>query len=106
MASWVPTTAKAYAKEAHNEIKANIDKTHAAVEKRYANFNYDSKRPTADWLSRDMKAFLPAIEDLSNKPEGVMSAIDLLIYLGEKSYTKMEIWENVPGSKGFGAERF
>jgi hypothetical protein len=49
-----------------------------------------------------VKAYLPAIEDPSNKPEGLLSTIDLFIYLGEKSYTKMEIWEDVPGSKGFG----
>lgn len=102
LATWVPITAKGFVSETHDNIKADIDKANAAEEKRCARYHFDSKRPPADWLSREMKTFLPAIEDLNNKPEGLLSAIDLLIYLGEKSYTKMDIWDDIPGPKNPG----
>lgn len=94
LSSWVPNGAK-YAQETHDEIKANITQTYQTAEKRYAQYKYDEKRPTSDWLSGAMEGFVPRIAELSEKPDGLMLAIDLFLYLGEHSFTKMEEWQQI-----------
>jgi hypothetical protein len=107
LASWVPSFAKAYAKESHDQLKAKIDKAHSAMAKRLAQYKYDKKRPTSDWLSSAMEEFIHEIADLSQKPESLILAIDLLVYLIEHSYTKLEDWQQIlDPAKGLTADKY
>jgi hypothetical protein len=47
------------------------------------------KKPIGDWLGVATKAFLPEIEALGTLLGGRLWAIELIIYLGEHSYTNM-----------------
>jgi hypothetical protein len=107
LASWVPSFAEAYAKESHDQLKAKINKTHAVVAKRLAQYKYDKKRPTSDWLSNAMEEFIPEIADLSQKPDSLILAIDLLVYLVEHSYTPLEDWQRIlDPTKGLTADKY
>jgi len=95
LSTWVPKAAEAYATASYDEIKAKITKSHAAVERRFVQYKYDQKRPTSDWASNAMGGFIPQIAELSEKPGGFLLAIDLLLYLGQHSYTEFEEWQEI-----------
>jgi len=97
LSSWLPEAAKAYAGEIRDEIKGKISKAHRILEKRLEIYRLDQKRPTADWLGAKMLEFLGDIKKLSKMVEGLLPAIDLVVYLGECSYPRKETCEPAYG---------
>jgi hypothetical protein len=89
LASLAPYCAQKWAEGLRDEVKAKIVKRHTGIVKRYSIYLDDEKRPKGDWLGVAMETFLPETKSLAQLrvPEGRLLAIDLIIFLGEHSYT-------------------
>ncbi|KAF7882751.1 uncharacterized protein EAF02_006114 [Botrytis sinoallii] len=98
--SWMPEVGKSHARKDYDELHAKIKQAHAAVERRLEIFVKDGSRPTVDLLGRKMVGFVDDVNKLSTKLGGLLPAIEIAIFLGECSYTKMEAlgplygWDN------------
>ncbi|TGO35743.1 hypothetical protein BHYA_0147g00080 [Botrytis hyacinthi] len=88
--SWMPEVGKSHARKDYDDLHAKIKSAHAAVERRLGIFVKDGSRPTVDLLGRKMVEFLDDINKLSMKLGGLFPAIEIALFLGECSYTKME----------------
>lgn len=97
---YAPELAKQYALEESEEITKKIQRTKAAVEKRYAQCKYDSKIPPADWLSKAMVDIIPDIKTMGGKPYGAFLAGKLLLDLGESSFVPMVDKNGKPSNYG------
>lgn len=86
----MPEVEKAHIKQDYDDLRAKISNGHAAVERRLEIFVKDGSRPTSDLLGRKMCGYINDIRKLSNKLGGVLPAIEMTLFLGECSYTKME----------------
>ena len=69
LSKWMPETAKAYAVEIHDELKAKVSKAHKLLEKRLQIYVGDQKVPTTDWLGTKMLEFVEEIRALSSMLE-------------------------------------
>ncbi|KAF4625785.1 hypothetical protein G7Y89_g12376 [Cudoniella acicularis] len=100
---WCPSVAQDLVAELYKKIKGKITTTYLAVQKRYDHCRLDSKCPDGNWLSKDMANFILQIEELSEKPEGLLLAIHLVIFLGEHSFTcDFGYWQEITDTRNFG----
>ncbi|QSZ31572.1 hypothetical protein DSL72_001139 [Monilinia vaccinii-corymbosi] len=88
--SWMPEVGKAHVQQDYDDLRTKIINAHAAVERRLEVFVKDGSRPTIDLLGRRMCGFIDDINKLSKKLGGLLPAIEIVLFLGECSYTKME----------------
>ncbi|KAF7946552.1 hypothetical protein EAE96_009549 [Botrytis aclada] len=88
--SWMPEVGQSHARKDYDDLHAKIENAHAAVERRLEIFVKDGSRPTVDLLGRKMLAFIDDINRLSMKLGGLLPAIEIALFLGECSYTRME----------------
>ncbi|KAF5869266.1 uncharacterized protein Bfra_011074 [Botrytis fragariae] len=88
--SWMPEVGNSHARKDYDDLHAKIKNAHAAVERRLEIFVKDGSRPTVDLLGRKMLGFIDDINKLSMKLGGLLPAIEIALFLGECSYTKIE----------------
>ncbi|KAM0134011.1 hypothetical protein ACHAP3_005727 [Botrytis cinerea] len=88
--SWMPEVGKSHVQKDYDDLHAKIKNAHAAVERRLQVFVKDGSRPTVDLLGRKMLGFIDDVNKLSTKLNGLIPAIEIALFLGECSYTKME----------------
>ncbi|ESZ92579.1 hypothetical protein SBOR_7039 [Sclerotinia borealis F-4128] len=88
--SWMPDVESAHVQKHVDDLHARIADAHAAVQRRLIICINDHSSPTSDLLGRKMREYIDDVVRLSHKLGGLLPAIDLMLFLGECSYTKMK----------------
>ncbi|TGO25057.1 hypothetical protein BPAE_0088g00090 [Botrytis paeoniae] len=85
--SWMPEVGNSHARKDYDDLHAKIKNAHAAVERRLEIFVKDGSRPTVDLLGRKMLGFIDDINKLSMKLGGLLSAMEIALFLeGLRTY--------------------
>lgn len=90
LSSWMPDVEKAHARQYSEGLRARISHAHAAANRRLVTCLKDGTFPTTDILGKMMCGFIDEVAQLSEKLGGLLPAIEMVVVLGESSYTKKE----------------